>query len=183
MDIVENPFGAPVESNKIKLRKFLLAVTKEMGLYAPYKVDDLIRGYNYCKEQLGDEFQEYLDTVRKHIRRQEASKEKGHVAVNYLTDVFTKFAQIKAQLMREGKWHSEYPDGWSVDEYGLPCHPDYRFISQSPFGYTFVHKDVSNKLPPLNVVYNKDSKVFKSIENLETGEIIWTGKSIGQSKK
>lgn len=183
MDIVENPFGAPAQSNKQKLRKFLLVVTKEMGLYAPYNTDNLIRGYNYCKEELGDEFDNYLEKCRKYIRHQEADKDKGHVAINYLTDVFTKFAQIKAQLKREGKWHNEYPDGWSVDEYGLPCHPDYRFISQSPFGYTFVHKNVDDNLPPLNVVYNKDSKAFKSIENLETGEILWSGESTGQSKK
>lgn len=179
MEIVENPFGAPVKSNKQKLRKFLLALTRDMGLYAPYNTDNLIRSYNYCKEELGDEFDNYLEKCRKYIRKQEANKEKGHVAINYLTDVFTKFAQIKAQLVREGKWQNNYPDGWSIDEYGLPCHPDYRFISQSPFGYTFVHKDVENDLPPLNVVYNKDKKTFKSIENLKTGEMLWIGKSTG----
>lgn len=183
MEVIENPFGAPVESNKRKLKKFLLAVTKEMGLYAPYNTDNLIRGYNYCKGEMGDEFNEYLDRVRKYIRKQEPSKEKGHVAINYLTDVFEKFPQIKSQLQREGKWHSEYPDGWEIDEYGLPCHPDYRLISQSPTGSTYVHRDVSNNLPPLNVVYNKDSKTFVSIENIETGEILWNGKSTGRSRK
>ena len=181
--IVENPFGTPIKSNKQKLKKFLFALSNDLGLYVPYNSDTMVKSYNYCKEQLGDEFEDYLSMVKQHVRKQEADKDKAHVAINYLTDVFTKFAQIIAQLKREGKWHSEFPDGWSIDEYGLPCHPDYRFISQSPLGYTFVHKDVENNLPPLNVVYNKDKKVFSSIENLETGEIIWSGESSGQSEK
>lgn len=183
MEIVENPFGAPVQSNKQKLKKFLLSVTREMGLYVPYNTDHLIRSYNYCKNEMGEDFDYYFSRVRKNIRRQEPSKEQGHVAINYLTDVFTKFAQIKTQLEREGKWHNDYPDGWSVDDHGMPCHPDYRFISESPFGLTYVHIDVSDDLPPLNVVYNRESKVFKSIENLLTGEIVWTGKNKTSSEK
>lgn len=182
MEVIENPFGKPVQSNKQKLKKFLLAVTREMGLYNPYKTDDLVRAYHYCKDEMGDEFEKYFSTVRKHIRLQEADKEKGRVAINYLTDVFTKFAQIRTQLKREGKWNDS-PDGWYVDEFGLPSHADYRFISQVGAEYTFVHKDVENSLPPLKVVYNKDSKQIRRIENLTTGEIIWTGESITQNSK
>lgn len=183
MEVTENPFGAPVQSSKQKLKKFLFALSGEMGLYNPYNTDTLVKSYNYCRDELGEDFEHYLETVRKHIKRQEPSKEESKVAINYLTDVFTKFPQIIAQLKREGKWGGDAPDGWSVDEFGLPCHPDYRFISKSPYGYTYVHKDASNNLPPLNVVYNKDSKVFKSIENLETGEVLWTGKSTTQNKR
>lgn len=182
MEVVENPFGQPVQSKKQKTKKFLLAVTRDMGLYNPYKTDDLVRAYNYCKDELGDEFEEYFSTVRKHIRLQEADKEKGRVAINYLTDVFTKFAQIKAQLKREGKW-GDVPDGWYIDEFDLPSHADYRFISQYGAEYTFVHKDVENPLPPLKVVYNKDKKQFRRIENLTTGEILWSGENTEQSNK
>lgn len=171
--VIENPFGEPEVSKKTKLKKFLFAVSNEMGLYAPYNSDTMIKAYNYCKEQLGDEFEYYFKIVREHISRQEPSKEDGKVAINFLTDVFTKFPQIINQLTRAGLWHSGCPDGWSVDKYGLPCHPDYRLISQSSLGYTFVHKDVSNSLPPLLVVYNKDKKAFKRIENLKTRDIIW----------
>lgn len=172
-EVVQNPFGEAPKSKKSGLKKFLFAVSKEMGLYAPYNSDTLIKTYNYCKEQLGDDFEYYLETVKANITRQEPSKEEGKVAINFLTDVFTKFPQIIQQLEREGKWHSGMPAGWSVDKYGLPCHPDYRLISQSSLGYTFVHKDVSNSLPPLLVVYNKDKKAFKRIENLKTRDIIW----------
>ena len=182
MEVIENPFGAPVQSKKQRLKKFLLAVTREMGLYNPYKTDDLIRAYNYCKDEMGEEFEKYFSTVRKHIRLQEASKDNGRVAINYLTDVFTKFAQIKAQLKREGKWEA-CPDDWEIDEFGLPCHPEYRLISQNPDGYTYVHKDVSNNLPPLNVVYNKDSKQIRRIENLATGEILWSGENSEQKEQ
>lgn len=183
MAVVRNPFGAPVESDKRKLKKFLFAVTKEMGLYNPYNTDTLVKTYNYCREEMGDEFNYYLDTVRKYIRLQEPSKEDGKVAINYLTDVFTKFAQIKAQLMREGKWHSNMPDGWGIDEFGLPCHADYRLIGQCGAEYTYVHCDVENQLPPLKVIYNSNSKTITRIENLKTREVIWSGKSTGQSRK
>lgn len=175
MEVIENPFGAPVKSKKQQLKKFLFVLTKEMGLYNPYNTDTLVKAYNYCKDELGGEFDKYLSSVRKHIRKQDADKEKGRVAINYLTDVFTKFAQIITQLKREGHWDGDYPDGWSIDNFGLPCHPDYRFISQSANGYTYVHVDVNNDLPPLNVVYNKDSKRIKRIENLATREVIWNG--------
>lgn len=183
MQVTENPFGKPIQSNKQKLKKFLFVVTKEMELYTPYNTDNLIKAYNYCKDELGDEFEYYLDTVRKHIRRQEPSREEGKVAINYLTDVFTKFAQIIGQLKRAGVWHSGVPEGWGVDSFGLPCHPSYRFISNIGAEYTFVHNDVNDDLPPLKVVYNKDRKQFRCIENLTTREVIWSGKNTGQSKK
>lgn len=182
MTVVENPFGAPVKSNKQRLKKFLLVVSREMGLFVPYNTDNLVRAYNYCKDEMGDDFEHYLEMARKYVRKQEPQKEGGKVAINYLTDVFTKFPQIVRQLKAEGHWvKGNLPDGWGVDDYGLPCHPDYRLISQSALGYTFVHKDVENNLPPLIVVYNKDSREFKRIENLQTGEIVWSGESTGQS--
>lgn len=184
MAIVENPFGAPVVSQKQKLKKFLFVITKEMGLYTPYNTDQLVKAYNYCREQLGDEFEQYLKAVRKNIRRQEPSKEGGKVAINYLTDVFTKFPQIIRQLKAEGHWgESAFPDGWALDQYGLPHHPDYRLISTGALGYTYVHNDANNDLPPLLVVYDKNKKVLSKIENLKTGEVLWSGKKPGENKK
>lgn len=183
MTVVSNPFGQPIQSNKQKLKKFLFAVTREMGLYDPYNSDHLVKAYNYCKEQLGDDFEPYLKAVRTHIRRQEPSREGGKVAINYLSDVFTKFPQIINQLKREGKWVNVGPDGWTIDEYGLPNHPDYRLISDGALGMTFVHRNVEDSLPPLMVVYNKDKKVISKVENLVTGEVLWSGKNINANKK
>lgn len=184
-EIIENPFGAPVESNKRKLKKFLFALSGELGLYNPYKSDDMVRSYNYCKEELGTDFDKYLETVRRYIGRQEASREEGHVAINVLTDIFTKFPQIIAQLKREGHW-SDYPmpSGWSVDpQLELPVHSGYRHISMdAKGGITYVHKDVEDSLPPLYVVYNKKKKAIISITNLLTGELEWKASASNKPK-
>lgn len=179
MAVVMNPFGEPKGVNgNSQLKKFLFAVSKEMGLYPCYNSDNMVKSYKYCREALGDEFNNYFDLVRKNLTRQEAEYQKGRVAINYITDVFTKFPQIIQQLKKEGKWSDgNRPDGWSVDEYGNPCHKMYRLVSQGVLGYTFSSKDETSKLPPLIVVYNKESKEFKRVENLETGEVLWeTGK-------
>ena len=172
-EVVQNPFGEAPKSKKSGLKKFLFAVSKEMGLYAPYNSDTLIKTYNYCKEQLGDDFEYYLETVKANITRQEPSKEEGKVAINFLTDVFTKSPQIIQQLEREGKWHSGMPVGWSIDNFGVPKNNKDRFVSQSALGYTFIGQNPEENLPPIIVVYNKEKKSFKRIENLQTGEVIW----------
>ena len=87
--------------------------------------------------------------------------------------MFTKFPQIIQQLEREGKWHSGMPVGWSIDNFGVPKNNKYRFVSQSALGYTFVGQNPEENLPPIIVVYNKEKKSFKRIENLQTGEVIW----------
>lgn len=175
-EIVQDPFGTPIKSKKSGLKKFLFALSKDMNLYSPYNSDTLVKSYNYCKEQLGEDFDYYLETVKKYITKQKPEKEKGHVAINFLTDVFTKFPQIIQQLEREGKWHSGMPSGWSVDDFGIPKNTKYRFVSQSALGYTFVGQDPKENLPPIIVVYNKEQKSFKRIENLQTGEVLWKEK-------